>query len=111
MFSKPLPHLLIRPGPLKGVGIAAVVFGPGSQDMGLELFLALPGRPLQVIVLEGMDEDFRLVQPRRIGGRIPSSPPALTLGEILSRAACNVAGPAILNQEGPAELLVPPVKQ
>ena len=50
--------------------------------MGLELLLVLPGRPFQVIVLEGVDEDFRLVQPGGIGRRIPRPPPALTLGEV-----------------------------
>ena len=86
MFSEPATHLLIRPGPFKGVGVPMVVFRPRSQDMRLELLLALPGRPFQVIVLERMDEDFRLVQPGGIGGRIPGFPPALTLSEIRSRA-------------------------
>src|SRR5437762_11704799 len=99
MFGEPLTHLLIRPGPLKGVGIAMVVFGPGSQHMGLELLLALPRRPLQVIMLERMDEDFRLVQPRRIGGRIPRFPPGLTPGKVPLRAAGYVARPAILDQD------------
>src|SRR5262245_3459764 len=86
VLCEPLTHLLIGPGPFKGVGIAVVVFGPGSQHMGLELLLALPRRPLQVIVLERVDEDFRLVQPRGVGRRIPRSPPAPTFGEIASRA-------------------------
>jgi hypothetical protein len=38
-----------------------VVFRPGSQDMCLEFLLALPRCPFQVIVLEHMDEDLRLV--------------------------------------------------
>ena len=93
MFGEPLTHLVIRPGPLKRVGIAMVVLRPGSQHMGLELLLALPGCPFQVIVLERVDEDFRLVQPRGVGGRMPRSPPALTPSEILSRAACYVTRP------------------
>jgi len=76
MFCEPLTHLLIGPSPFKGVGVAVVVFGPGSQNMGLKLYLALPRRPFQVIMLERMDEDFRLVQPRGIGGRVPRFPPA-----------------------------------
>jgi hypothetical protein len=32
-----------------------------SQHMGLELFLAPPGCPSQVVVLERMNQDFRLV--------------------------------------------------
>src|SRR5438105_7991299 len=99
MFGEPLTHLLIRPGPLKGVGIAMVVFGPGSQYMGLELLLALPRRSFQVIMLERMDEDFRLVQPRRIRRCIPRPPPPLTPGNVLPRAACYVARPSILDEE------------
>jgi hypothetical protein len=99
MFSEPGTHLLIGPGPFKGMGVPMVIFWPRSQDMSLELLLTLPGRPFQVIVLERMDEDFRLVQPRRIGGRIPGSPPALTPIEILARVACYVTWPAVLDQE------------
>src|SRR4051812_9157416 len=99
MFSEPGTHLLISPGPFKGMGVPMVVFWPRSQDMRLELLLTLPGHPFQVIMLERMDENFRLVQPRRIGGRIPGSPPALTPGKILSRVACYVTCPAVLDQE------------
>src|SRR2546428_335610 len=104
MFRKPLTHLLIRPSPFKGVGIAVVVLGPGSQYMRLELLLALPGRPFQIIVFERMDEDFRLVQPRRIGGRIAGPPPAPASGEITACAACDVTGAAVLDQEDTAQL-------
>src|SRR3954447_13029029 len=90
MFSEPGTHLLIGPGPFKGMGVPMVVFRPRRQDMRLKLLLTRPGRPFQVIVLERMDEDLRLVQPRRIGGRIPGPPPAPTLREILSRVACDV---------------------
>ena len=79
--------------------------------MRLEFFLVLPRRTFQIVVFERMDEDFRLVQPRGIGGRIPRSPPALTVGEIASRASCDVTGPAVLDQEDAAQLLVLPVKQ
>src|SRR5260370_1926201 len=99
MFGEPLTHLLIGPGPLKRVSIAMVVFRPGSQHMGLELFLAFPRRSFQVIVLERMDEDFRLVQPRRIRRCIPRPPPLLTPGKVLPRTACYVARPSILDKE------------
>jgi hypothetical protein len=36
-----------------------VVFRPRSQDVRLELVLTLPGRSLQVVVLERVDEDLR----------------------------------------------------
>src|SRR3954454_14942632 len=109
MFGEPLTHLLIGPGPFKGMGIAMVVFGPGSQHVGLELSPVLPGRPFQVIVLEGVDEDFRLVQPRGIGRRIPGSPPTTTVGEIASCAGRYVTGATVLDREDAAQLLVLPV--
>ena len=99
MFGEPMTHLLIGPGPLKRVGIAMVVFGPGSQYMGLELLLALPRRSFQVIMLERMDEDFRLVQPGGVGRRVPRSPPATTVGEVPPGITRNVARPAILDQK------------
>src|SRR5882724_4283652 len=65
MFGEPLTHLVVGPGPLEGMGIAMVVLRPGSHDVGLEFLLALPRPPFQVVVLEGMDQDLCLVQPRR----------------------------------------------
>src|SRR5581483_12343358 len=99
MFCEPLTHPLIGPSPFNGMGIAVVVFRPGSQYMGLELFLALPGRSFKIIVLERMNQDFCLVQPRGVGRRIPRFPPASTFGEIASGAAGCVARPTVLDQE------------
>jgi hypothetical protein len=62
-------------------------------------------------MFERMDEDFRLVQPRRISGRIPGLPPALTPSEVPLRTARYVAGAAVLDQEDPSQLLVLPMKQ
>src|SRR4051794_31936489 len=97
---------MVRPHPLKRVGIAMVVFRPGSPHMGSELLLGLPRGTLQVIVLERVDENFRLVQPRRIGRRIPRLPPPVTLGKVPSRGPGDVAGSAVLDQENPTQLLV-----
>src|SRR5512135_1414648 len=93
--GEPLSHLLVRPCPFDGMGVAAVVFGPGGQYMALELLLAPPGRPLQVIVLERVDQDLPLVQPGGgIGGRIARSPPAAALGEVpLRTARCMARSP------------------
>src|SRR5437764_9794348 len=99
MAGKPLTHLLVGPGPLEGVGVAMVVLRPGSRHMGLELLLAPPRRPLQVIVLECVDEDFRLVQPGGVCRRVPGPPPTATLGEELPGVARYVARPAVLDQE------------
>src|ERR1700733_16270165 len=99
MFGEPLTHLLIGPGPLKGVSVAMVVFRPGRQHMSLELFLTFPRPSFQVIVFERMDKDFRLVQPRRIRRCIPRPPPPVTLSKVILRDTCCVARPSILDQE------------
>jgi hypothetical protein len=67
-------------------------------DMRLELLLAFPRSPFQVIVFERMDKDFRLIQPGRIGGCISRSPPPLTLGEISLCVARYVTRPAVLDK-------------
>lgn len=80
--------------------------------MGFELLLAFPGCPFQVIVLERMNEDFRLVQPRRIGGRIPRLPPPAVFGEVLSGGRGYVTRPAILDEEDTSLLyVIPPSRQ
>src|SRR5512147_685889 len=99
MPIEPLSHLLVRPGPFDGMGVAAVVFGPGGQHMAPELLLAPPGRPLQVIVLERVDQDLPLVQPGGIGGRIAWPPPAVALGEVPLRTARCMARSPVLDQE------------
>src|SRR5271157_619244 len=111
MLCEPLPHLLTRPCPLKGVGVSMVVFRPRSQDMRLEFLPTLPGRPFQVIVFKRMDEDFCLVQPRGIGGCIAWLPPSLTSGEVRLGVSRYVTGTAILDQEYALQLLVLLVKQ
>src|SRR5436190_3590327 len=88
------------------MGVAVVVFGPGGQHIALELLLAPPGRSLQVIVLERVDQDLPLVQPRGIGGRIARSPPAVALGEVLLRTARYMARSPVLDQEDASELLM-----
>src|SRR5438105_264124 len=99
VFGKPGSHLLVGPGPFKGMGVAVVVFGPRGRDVGLELLPALPRRPCQVVVLERVDEDLRLVQPRGVGGGISGPPPAPAPGEITARAARDMTGAAVLDQE------------
>src|SRR6202035_3037661 len=37
MFGEPLPHPLIRPGPLEGTGVELVILSRGGQHMGDEL--------------------------------------------------------------------------
>src|SRR3954468_2688938 len=102
MPGEPLTHLLVRPCPFDGTCVAAVVFGPGGQHMAPELLLAPPGRPLQVIVLERVDQDLPLVQPGGVGGRIAGSPPTSALGEVPLRTAPRKARSPVLDQEGPS---------
>jgi hypothetical protein len=61
MFSEPATHLLVGPCPFNRVGVPMVVFRPRSRNMRLEFLLTLPGRTLQVIVLERMNQDLCLV--------------------------------------------------
>ncbi len=74
--------------------------------MGPELLLRLPRGTFQVIVLERMNEDFRLIQPRRVGGRVTRLPPAVASGKVCLRRRRYVARPAILDQEDTPQLLV-----
>src|SRR6266566_4733900 len=74
--------------------------------MGPELLFGLPRGPLQGIVLERVDEDFRLVQPRGVGRRIARLPPPVTLGEVPLGCPCDVACATILDQENALQLLV-----
>jgi hypothetical protein len=63
--------------------------------MAPELILALPGPPIQVIVLERVDQDLRLVQPGGVGGRIAGPPPAVAPGEVPLRSArCMARSPS-----------------
>ncbi len=102
MFGEPETHLLVGPGPFEGMGVTMVVFRPRRQDVCLEFLLILPGRPLQVIVLERMNEDFCLVQPRGIGRRKARLPPALAASEVPPRVTRYVTRPAVLDQENAA---------
>src|SRR6476620_6964780 len=52
MFGEPLPHPLIGPRPLKGVGVEPVVLRPRGQHMLAHLLTTAPRAPLQVAVPE-----------------------------------------------------------
>ena len=79
--------------------------------MCFELFLTLPGCPFQVIMLERMNEDFSLVQPRGVGWRVAGFPPPLVLSKIPLRFAPDVTWPTILDQEDAPQFLVVLVKE
>src|SRR5512135_1191694 len=88
------------------MGVAAVVFWPEGQHMVLELLLAPPRPSLQVIVLERVDQDLALVQPRGVGGRIAGPPPAVALGEVPRRIARYRARSPVLDEEDASEFLM-----
>ena len=78
VFRKPLAHLLIRPRPLNGMGVATVVLRPRGGDMGDELLPTRPRPAAQVMVAEGVVENFSLIKPRRVGRCEPRTPPTTT---------------------------------
>src|SRR5208337_2082079 len=100
MFGEPLAHLVIRPIPLKGMRIQAIVLRPGDVEVFHKLLPATPGITLQVTAAECPDEHFRLVQPRGVNRGKAGPPPAAMLGEVLVRRSRRVTGITVLNQEG-----------
>src|SRR6202521_3671405 len=101
MFGEPLPHLLIGPGPLEGMGVELVVFRRGGQHMRDELLPTAPGRSLQVMVLERSDQQLCLVQPGGVGRREAGPPPAPATRPVFPRLPGRMAPGAVLGQEHP----------
>src|SRR5512132_3432569 len=111
MLGEPSPHLLIGPRPLKRMSVPLIVFRPGDRYMIDELLTALPRRPPQVTMSEGTDQQFRLVQPRRVRRREPWPPPTPAVLPVGGRGAGRVAGVAVLDQEHPLESAMPPTEE
>src|SRR5208337_4566236 len=103
MFGEPLPHLLIVPGPLEGMGIELVVLRRGGQHMRDELLPTAPRRSLQVMVLERSDQQLCLVQPGGVGRREAGPPPAPATLLVFPRLPGRMARVAVLDQEHPLE--------
>ena len=113
MFAEPLPHFMISPGPLDGLGISTIIFWPGRQYMVDKLVPALPRVPVQIMMPEIMNTDLRLVQPRGMCGSIAGTPPPGVLCPIAVCSTGGMAGITILNQEHALQLrmLLPPSGQ
>src|SRR5437773_7556497 len=63
VLGEPLAHLLVGPGPLKRVGVQAVVFRCGSHYMLDQLLPTDPRATFQVAVAKCADQQLRLIQP------------------------------------------------
>src|ERR1700682_2665001 len=99
MLGEPLPHLVIRPGPLEWMGIEVVILRPRGYHMLNQLLPTAPGVPLQVAMAERSDHQSRLVQPRGVARREAGPPPAPATRPVGRRVPRRVARVAILNQE------------
>jgi hypothetical protein len=101
MLGEPLTHFLISPRPIKRMGIEPVVLRPGSGHMLDELLPAIPGTSPQVAIAEGIDQQFRLVEPRGMDRRKAGAPPATAFGPVPVGIASGMTRVAILDQEHP----------
>ena len=110
MFAKPLPHFVIGPGPLDGLGISTIIFWPGRQHMVDKLLPALLRTAVQIMMAEVMNADLCLVQPRGMCGRIAGTPPVGVVSPIVMCGSSGMAGITILNQKHALQLrmLLPP---
>jgi len=75
-----------------------------------EFFPAAPRGSLQVPVSEGVDQQFRLVQPRGMDRRKAGPPPTTASRPVRCRSGRRVARVAILDQERPAQATMPTAK-
>src|SRR6202521_6277913 len=107
MFGEPLPHLLIGPGPLEGMGVELVVFRRGGQHMRDEHLPTAPGRALQVMVLERADQQLCLVQPGGVGRREAGPPPGPATRPAFPRLPGRMARAAPLATEPPPAPAMP----
>src|SRR4051794_14792236 len=86
MLGEPPLHLGDRPLPVKRMGVAAIVLGPGRFYVPAELFLAAPRAPLQVMQFKGIEQQLRLIQPRGIRRHQTRTPPTSEVGQVARRA-------------------------
>jgi len=98
MFGVPIPHFLVSPGPLEGMGVTAVVLRPRGVDMIDVFSTVLEGTPLEIMIAERLVEKFRLVKPGGMHGRESGSPPTGAGGEIIGRPLCDVRRIVVLDQ-------------
>jgi hypothetical protein len=106
----PFSHFLIRPCPLKRVGIKPVVFRPSVLYLGDELRTAGPRAPLQVAMCESVQQQFRLVQPRGMHRREATSPPAIAVVEVLLCRPSSVGRVVVVDQVDSAQVAMTPTE-
>src|ERR1035437_2829230 len=106
MLGVPSSHLLVCPGPLERVGIATVVLRLRRHHMVNVRRAVRPRTAFQVVVVEGVVEQLRLVQPGRTSRRQPGSPPTVTSGEVILGGLADVAGTTVMHQVDPFQPVV-----
>jgi hypothetical protein len=105
MFSKPLSHFLIGPGPFKRMGIQLIVLWPSGVDVVDQFLAAVPRAALQVTVTEGVIKQFRLIEP---GGmhRGEAGPPPRVAIEVVGGSSGGMTGVTVLNQKHTTQVAV-----
>src|SRR5215467_9321342 len=111
MLGKPLPHFLIRPSPLKRVGVESVVLRGTSKHMLKQLLPTDPGTPFQVAVCKSPNQQLRLIQPGGMHRSETRTPPPPTTRPVGCRRARGMAGIAVLNQKHALHAPVPAAKR
>src|SRR5436309_4920535 len=107
MLGEPLLHLGDRPLPVKRMGVEAIVLRPGRRDVLAELFLVAPRAPLQVMQLKGIEQRFRLIQPRGVWRQQARMPPVPEVRQVARRAIACVGGVTIVDQIHAPQVAVP----
>jgi hypothetical protein len=103
MFFEPSAHFVIGPGPFNRLGVTVVVFGPRRHDVLNEFVTTVPGLALQVMMAKAMDQDLRLIEPRRMNRSKARMPPSFGSGEVVLSIAGGMAGITILDQKHPLQ--------
>src|SRR5437868_2330805 len=107
MFFEPATHLLVGPGPFKGVGIEPIILRSCSFHLVYEFLTTVPGTTFQVVKTEGAVQHLPLIEPRSMNRRETRPPPTVTLMEIGFRRGSRVTRVAILDQVHPLEPTMP----
>ena len=76
-----------------------------------ELVTTRPRTPLQVATAEGVDQQLRLVEPRRVGRCSAHAPPRAATFQVIRRRGRDVAGTSVVNQEHALQPTVAPAEQ
>src|SRR5512135_888071 len=89
------------------MGVEPVVLSRGGQHMRDELLPAGPGRPPQVTVPEGTDQQLCLVQPGGVRRCKAGPPPTPATRPVFPHLPGRVARVTVLDQEHPLEPPMP----